>query len=138
VTPRILKFYAVGLAGIGIQLAMLGLLTGGFRMHYIISTALAVETAIIHNFFLHECWTWRDRTCTSNSRAIRFERFWKFNLSNGLISVLTNLVVTRAFVELVGVPLLIANVLAIGTGSAVTFLAGELIVFREQPCPRQS
>ncbi len=29
--------------------------------HYLVATALAVEMAVLHNFFWHRRWTWADR-----------------------------------------------------------------------------
>ena len=59
---RWLKFNAVGLMGVGVQLAMLVVLASGLRIDYLPATALAVETAILHNFLWHERYTWADRT----------------------------------------------------------------------------
>ena len=126
---RVLRFYAVGLMGVFVQLAVLGTLTQGFSVNYLISTAVAVETAVIHNFFWHYRWTWRCRTPQTNSAARRLRHFWKFNFSIGMVSILTNMFLTRTLVEIGGVHSLIANLIAIVSGSLVTFLIGEILVF---------
>jgi putative flippase GtrA len=36
-------------------------------MNYLLATALAVETAVIHNFLWHQRFTWSDRPATSPS-----------------------------------------------------------------------
>ncbi len=131
-TPeRVFRFYAVGLIGVAVQLTMLAILTRGFSLNYLVSTALAVETAVINNFFWHDHWTWRCRTSETDSLVVRMRRFWRFNVTNGFISIVINVLVTRAFVEVGGVPYLIANLMAIGSGSVMTFLVGETFVFPE-------
>jgi len=54
---RWLKFNAVGWGGILLQLAVLTLMTGVLKIHYVLATALAVETAIIHTYLWHERYT---------------------------------------------------------------------------------
>src|SRR5438552_6168090 len=49
---RWLKFNAVGGIGIVVQLVVLAVLKVTFHFDYLWATALAVETAVIHNFFL--------------------------------------------------------------------------------------
>ena len=46
-----------------------------------------------------------------------------------MISILTNIFLTRTLVEIVGVQYLIANLIAMVSGSLVTFLIGEILVF---------
>ena len=58
---RWIKFNAVGAIGVGVQLLMLTLLAKA-GVYYLISTGLAVEAAVLHNFLWHEHYTWRDRT----------------------------------------------------------------------------
>ena len=50
---RWLKFNAVGAIGIVVQLAALAVLKGLLRLPYLTATALAVETAVLHNFVWH-------------------------------------------------------------------------------------
>ena len=50
--------------GIAVQLLMLVVLKAGLHLHYLVATALAVETAVIHNFLWHERFTWADRSGT--------------------------------------------------------------------------
>ena len=71
--------------GVGVQLTMLTLLAGKLELHYLVATAFAVESAIIHNFFWHERWTWRDRKLIG--AAGRLERLLRFNFGSGLISI---------------------------------------------------
>jgi putative flippase GtrA len=58
---RWLKFNFVGGIGIGVQFGALFLLKSIFHFDYLLATALAVETAVAHNFLWHERFTWADR-----------------------------------------------------------------------------
>ncbi len=87
---RWLKFNAVGAGGIAVQLAALALLKSGLRLDYLAATALAVEAAVIHNYFWHERFTWADRT-----RGSSWARFAKFNLTTGMFSILGNVFVMK-------------------------------------------
>jgi putative flippase GtrA len=57
---RWLKFNAVGAIGVAVQLGMLAILVR-LGVHYLIATALAVETAVLQNYYWHARWTWRGR-----------------------------------------------------------------------------
>ncbi|MEZ5353621.1 MAG: GtrA family protein [Bryobacteraceae bacterium] len=123
---RWLKFNAVGAIGIGVQLAALALLTSGFGLHYLAATALAVEAAVIHNFVWHEYWTWRpaDRSPLQAAR-----RLLRFNLTTGLVSILSNLFLMRLLVGWLGLPYLPANLIAIAVTNLANFAMAEYLVF---------
>jgi putative flippase GtrA len=128
---RFLKFNAVGAIGVAAQLTALGILHGLLRLDYLTATALAVEAAVLHNFVWHERWTWRDRTGPGSAPA----RLFRFNLSAGLVSVVTNLMLMRWLVGTYHVQYLIANLTSIAAGSVVNYLLSDLFVFR-RPNPR--
>ena len=122
---RWLKFNTVGAMGILVQLAMLALLTSGLHVQYLLATALAVETAVLHNFIWHERWTWKDRA--PGGRAARLLRF---HLANGLVSIAVNLVLMRLLSGRFHWPYLVANLASISAGSLANFFLGDLLVFR--------
>lgn len=123
---RWLKFNAVGGLGIVIQLGVLGALTWGLQMEYLPATALAVEAAIIHNFFWHDRFTWSDRWNEGGSVA----RFLRFNFSTGALSIIGNLALMKLFAGTLHIPYLLANGLGIATCSVATFLVSDRFVFR--------
>lgn len=123
---RWLKFNAVGAGGIVVQLVALTILTSALKVDYLIATALAVEAAVIHNYFWHERFTWLDRA-TENS----WTRFLKFNLSTGLFSIVGNMLMMRALVDGVHLNYLVANLITIATCSIVNFVVSDLFVFEE-------
>lgn len=130
---RWLKFNAVGAIGFGVQLAALSIYISGFGWHYLVATGLAVETAVLHNFVWHERWTWRERTRHQPARRQLLNRLFRFHVSNGVVSILSNLVLMRLFVGGLGLHYLPANVLSIVTTAVANFLLSELFVFRGKP-----
>ena len=123
---RWLKFNAVGLMGVGVQLAALWIYTTVFRWHYLVATALAVETAVLHNYAWHMAWTWRDRAGDGQPPGRRLVRF---HLGNCLVSLLANLALMRLFAGVLHLPLLASNALSIAITSLLNFVIGEFWVF---------
>lgn len=124
---RWVRFNAVGLAGVALQLALLaGLLHEG--VPYLAATCVAVEATLLHNFFWHERWTWRDRAGGADARLTRL---WRFHALNGAISLGGNLLLMRWLTGDLGVPALAANGIAIVVCATVNFAAGDRLVFRD-------
>lgn len=123
---RWLKFHFVGALGIGVQLAALSLLTRA-GVWYLAATALAVEAAVVHNFLWHERMTWRDRATPVLRRLLG--RFLRFQMANGLISLVGNLLVMRLLVGALHLPVLWANLGAIAICGLVNFLVSDRLVF---------
>jgi len=130
---RWLKFNLVGGIGIGVQLAVLAALRSGLHVSYIVATALAVETAVLHNYVWHERYTWVDRGRAGIMQSLA--RFARFNISNGVASLVVNLVLMRLLVGALGLHYLIGNLAAIATCSIVNFLLSDRFVF-EGPVQR--
>ena len=49
-----LRFNAVGIVGVGVQLAILAVLKSGLGWSVRASTVVAVECTVLHNFVWHE------------------------------------------------------------------------------------
>lgn len=126
-TRRWCVFNVVGLLGIVIQLSILSILRGWVGLHYMLATALAVESAVLHNFVWHERWTWVDRT-GANRRGM-LGRLIRFNLSTGIVSIASNLGFMSLFVDGFGLHYLPANLLSIGACSLVHFFLSDQFVF---------
>jgi putative flippase GtrA len=125
---RWLKFNLVGAVGIAVQLAALAALVSSFHVNYLIATALAVETAVIHNFIWHERFTWVDRTNLRPRDVV--VRLVRFNLTAGAVSILGNVVLMRLLVGQAGLHYFYANLLAIVACSLINFLMSDRFVFR--------
>src|SRR5436309_8998592 len=128
-----MRFNAIGAMGVGVQLLLLSLLTTTFHFGYLLSTAIAVQCALIHNFFWHQRWTWK--SAVPSSKKEWFRRFVKFNSSSGSISMLGNLGFTSVIVQAIHLPYLISNLLAIATCNIANFLLARNFAFRTAPSP---
>jgi putative flippase GtrA len=134
---RWLKFNAVGALGIGVQLAVLLALKSGFHLSYLPATALAVEAAILHNFFWHERYTWADQVQRSWQRSL--PRFLRFNLTTGGVSIVGNLALMKLMVGMGHMNYLVANGIAIALCSLANFLVSDRWVFtKHDPRKRNS
>ena len=123
---RFWRFNAVGVLGFAVQLAVLALAVHA-GVHYLAATAIAVEVAILNNFFWHERWTWRDRPAAGRMRAVRLLRF---HALNGGVSLAGNIALMRLLVGVLGMPPLSANAIAVLCCAIVNFFASDRGVFR--------
>ena len=124
---RWMKFNLVGGIGIGVQLLMLWLLTA-CGIGYMLATALAVESAVLHNFVWHERFTWVDRC---DGRILQSAvRLLRFNLSTGAVSIIGNLLLMRLLVGQVHLRPMLANIIAIAACSILNFVVSDRWVFR--------
>ncbi len=127
---RWLKFNAVGAAGVVVQLAALGILVTGFGVNYLAATAVAVEVAVLHNFFWHQRFTWADRPGAGlRESAVRLVRF---NLTNGALSIIGNLVLMRLLVGRLHINYMAANLATIAACSVANFLVSHCFVWRSR------
>jgi putative flippase GtrA len=128
VIARWIAFNAVGAAGVAVQLGTLALLAHVWHLNYLLSTGLAVEAAVLHNFFWHQRWTWKDRPAVSGDGAL--QRLGRFHLLNGAISLAGNLALMAWLTGTLHVDPVLANLLAIVGCSLINFAATDALVFR--------
>lgn len=126
---RWLKFNVVGALGIVVQMGAFALLFSVLRLNYLVATALAVETAVLHNFTWHERYTWKHLP-RGASRDVAW-RLVRFHAGNGAISILGNLALMRLFVGVLHVQHYLASGLAIALCAVLNFAASEWFVFRK-------
>jgi|SRR5271166_3014847 len=122
--PSWLRFNAVGIAGVMVQLSALWLLVNVAHLEYLVATVCAVEVALLHNFVWHEAWTWRGL-----ARRDRWRRLRRFHLSSGFLSIAGNTLFTWCFKQSLGLPLLTANIAAIAVTSLLNFAVASWWVF---------
>jgi putative flippase GtrA len=120
------KFNLVGGIGIVVQIVALYFLKSLLHLNYLAATAMAVEIAVIHNFFWHQNFTWPDREGRKHGSTARFLRF---NLTNGAVSILGNLVLMKLMVGEAHMHYLLANAIAIAVCSLVNFSLSDRWVF---------
>jgi len=131
------KFNLVGAMGMGVQLGALALLNRWMAGHYLYASAAAIEITLLHNFVWHLHYTWRDR----RDDATWLRQLVRFHLSNGLVSMVGNLVLMRLLVREARMPVLVANGMAIVCCSVVNFCLGDCWAFagaRDEASGRRS
>jgi len=126
---RFLKYNLVGTLGVTLKLAALALLHELGGLGYLAATAFAVEAAMLHNFLWHLHWTWRDR-CAGMTWRESVGRFVQFQLSNGGVAMVMNLLVMRVLVGEAGVHYLPANLVATAAAGMINFVIAEFVIFR--------
>lgn len=126
---RLPAFVTVGTFGFLLQVGSLWVLTSILGWRYETATAVAVQLAVIHNYFWHERWTWRDRVARDRSWSRFADRFGRYTLTTGVTSIVGNVLSTAMFVEIFGAEVLVANVLAVMLMSASNFLMADQWVF---------
>lgn len=129
---RWLRFNAIGMVGMGVQLGLLAGLNRLVPGHYLAATAAAIELTLVHNFCWHRRVTWRDRVA-GGARGAWWGQMLRFQAANGMVSMVGNLVVMRALVAGCGMAVVAANLVAIGCCSVVNFGLGEWWAFAKEP-----
>jgi putative flippase GtrA len=127
---RYWRFNLVGAMGMAVQLGTLALLNHLFPAHYLVVTAAAIELTLLHNFTWHLRYTWQDRHAAVPPQLLRF------HLSNGLVSLLGNLLLMRLLVQRFHLPVVFANLVAIVCCSLLNFLLSHRWAFAAQEKPR--
>jgi putative flippase GtrA len=124
---RWVRFSVVGIAGMAVQMAVVTLLLRGLGWHYLPATTLAVEAAVLHNFWWHHAWTWRDRRAMTSAHTAR--RLVAFHMVNGAMSLVGNLVLVALLVRALAIDPLLGNLMAVAACALVTFTACERRIF---------
>lgn len=114
---RWLKFNLVGVVGMVLQLTTLALLNRIFPNHYLITSAIALEITLLHNFTAHLRYTWRDR----RDEVPIFTQLLRFHISNGLVSLIGNLLLMKLLVNNAHLPVILSNAIAIVCCSLANF-----------------
>lgn len=124
VLRRFFRFSAVGAIGVVVQAATLAILLRISGLHYLLATAFAVETAVLHNFAWHKRWTWADRV---GSQAMM--TLLKFNVTTGAASLIGNLVLMFLLVGVLNLKPQVANLMTIAVCSLLNFALADRFVF---------
>lgn len=114
---RIIKFCTVGLSGVFVNIGLLYVLTEVFKLYYLVSACISVETSILTNFAINDLWTFRDR----RRRNSFMNRMLKFNAVS-IFGLLINLTVLYALTEIVGIYYIISNLFGIAIATAWNYM----------------
>jgi putative flippase GtrA len=125
------RFGMVGVSGIVVNSVVLGLLVYLADAPLWLSSVGATEVAILSNFFLNDRWTFRAQR---HHRPL-WGRLLRFN-GVALLSMAVTVSVLTALMSYLLLPLLAANILAIGAATAVNYSLNSLWTWR-RPAPGQ-
>jgi len=118
---RWLRFNAVGLLGIGVQVGTIAWLTGPMQLDYRLATILGVLAAVAHNFVWHWQWTWASEARTQSPLAA----FALFAAANGAFSLAGNILGMSLLVGVFGMPTAPAALLTIAGCGIGNFFAAD-------------
>lgn len=122
---RVVRFNVVGALGVVVQLSALALLNRAFSHHYLVTSTVAVELAVLHNFAWHRKYTWPEAgPGRSNVRALV-----RFHVANGVVSLGGNFALMHVFVRSMHMRVLVANALAIVVCGVGNFVLAHRWVF---------
>jgi dolichol-phosphate mannosyltransferase len=107
----LLKFAAVGISGVGVNSFFLWFFTDVAKIHYMISSPMAVELAVLSNFLLNNYWTFRD----ADNRSSFAARMLKFHVTAAGGFVINYLFLV-GLTELAGMYYLLSNLVGILAG----------------------
>lgn len=112
---RFLRFAAVGLSGVVVDMGVLYLLSDPSTLGWGLtrSKIIAAELAIINNFIWNDAWTFADVSRNQTQLAQRLRRFGKFQLIC-LAGLVLNTILLNLQFNLLGMNRYLANGIAIG------------------------
>src|SRR5262245_9138245 len=122
---RWVRFNLVGVMGFVLQTTMLFALVRWAGLGAAAAVTIAVLAAVSHNFVWHEYFTWPDLP-----RESRFKRWLSFHLSTGILSVVSNVVVTMMLAKLTMLPIVVCNASAVVMISLANFWVSDRVIFR--------
>jgi putative flippase GtrA len=121
--PRLSRFAVVGAGGVVVNNVALLVLHGFAGVALLPATVAAVELSILHNYVLHELWTFR----RARPSGRRFACFGLLALAALVLNVTIVQVLTR-----LGLYYLFANLLGIGAGFAVNFAVSSTWIWSDR------
>jgi dolichol-phosphate mannosyltransferase len=124
---KILRFVAVGVSGLMVNMAVLYVLTSVIGIFYLISSLVAIELSILNNFFWNDWWTFGDDT--GHHLLNTWERLGVYHLisAGGL---LINIGILFILTEYFGIYYLISNLIGILIAFSWNFTANRQITWK--------
>ena len=118
---RVVRFGCVGALGVGVNSALLWLLTEHAGLYYLLSSLLATEAATLFNFTLNHLWTFSG----TRDREPVLRKLAKYNVVS-IGSLLLTVGSLWLWTELLHLHYLAANVVAIGSVPSSGAGSGEV------------
>jgi len=117
---RFARFCLVGASGVLVNMGLLWVLTELAGLYYLLSSVIAVETAIVNNFVWNDVWTFHDRR--QPGWLERLKRLVKFNaVSAGGLCI--NVAVLWLFTDQFGFHYMVANLVGVAAATMWNFFA---------------
>jgi len=124
---RMVRFMAVGISGVLVNVGVLYFLTEGLGIFFLFSSIISIEASIISNFLLNDSWTFGDIDDKKYNRISRFERFQAVSVAGVLINISTLYILTTWF----GIYYLLSNLIGIALAFAWNFLVNRRYTWRK-------
>ena len=112
-----MKYSLVGVSGVFVNLGLYLFLTRYYEISEVVAPLIAIESALISNFFLNNFWTFGKRITQSRIRV----KFVKFHLVSGF-SALINYSAFLTLFLVFGLYDILANLIGIGLAAMVNYL----------------
>ena len=124
---RIFKFILVGASGVVINEGLLYVLTYYAGLFYLISSVIAVQVAILNNFFWNHIWTFKDRRIVNEAAIVKLGKFELVSIAGKAMNILV-LYIGVTFFDM---QYLMANLIGIAAGFVVNFLVNNVWTWRK-------
>ncbi len=141
---RLIRFAAVGLSGVVVNLGALWLLAGVLRLREVLASALAIELSILWNFALNNTFTYRDRNAGAAAgfaaRAVRYNvvSLAGLALQLGTFVLLRTLLLHGLQRESLGALRYLAQSAGIALATAWNFAGNLRFTWRQAPAAREA
>ena len=123
--PQMYRFMIVGIGIASFVLGFTIFLTSILEIHYAISVAISIETAVVWSFFIHDKWTFGNVLKTSSKKS----RFIKFNLIS-IAGLAVNEIVLIFFTTQVNLHYTISESLAIFVAFFFNFMLQKRVSWK--------
>lgn len=125
---QLVQFGIVGAIGFVVNIGVYALCVHGAAIDYHVAAAVAWLVAVLNNFVLNRHWTFNAGDGRAHHQAARF-------LIVSLIAFGFSQLLLTLFVEVVSLPKVPAQALAVSLAMPLNFLGNKLWSFRSQPEP---
>lgn len=123
---QLVRFGLVGGVGFVINIAVYTLCVHPLGIDYHVAAVIAWVVAVANNFVMNRHWTFDARGGRARFQAVRF-------VAVSLVALGVSLLLLVLFVEVVGMPKVAAQALAVAASMPLNFLGNKLWSFRTQP-----
>lgn len=128
---RIFSFQFIGWIGTLVNLALLWLFYDVLGWSLLISGALAIEAAIVHNYVWYYFWTWSDRVdYTVRDFCVLL---FKYNVLTAFVDFVIRLSILWVLTEYFGVHYLISDIIGMCITPLFKYLVNDFYIFKTKP-----